>query len=189
MNALAAVVEPILAPLGFVRFATVLNRRLGDGFVQVCEIQPSKWIKDQWAFIDLGVYNSEVASVLNWSMPDGVVQWGDCEVRDRLRRRNKSEEWPLRSADDELVMQTTTAGIHFFRRFESANQIVDAWSKGTLGSVTVNLVVIVVLAHKIGNRALAERLLADEWRSSQGHPALAAIEGLAHRLGITLPQE
>jgi|ERR1700682_2521858 hypothetical protein len=184
---LAAVVEPVLAPLGFIRSAAVLNRRLGDGFVQVFEVQPSKWLNDKWAFMDLGVYNSEVASVLNWSVPEGVVQWADCELRDRLRRRNKSEEWPVHPAEDELVGQTMTAGMEFFRRFETASQIVDAWSTRTLGSVTVSQVVVVVLAHKIGNHALAERLLVDEWRSSQAHPSLAAIEGLAQRLGITLP--
>src|SRR6266481_2538846 len=84
---LASVVEPVLIPLGFVRFGAVLNRRLDGGLVQVFEVKPSKWITDQWVVLDLGVYSSDVGSILKWSQPEGVVDLADCHVRDRLRRR------------------------------------------------------------------------------------------------------
>jgi len=94
---LASVVEPALIPLGFVRSGAVLNRRLDGGLVQAFQVTPSKWISDQWVVLDLGVYSSDVGSILKWSQPDRVVELADCHVRDRLPRRTwifREQRWP-----------------------------------------------------------------------------------------------
>ena len=125
--------------------------------------------------------------MLEASSVQGVVREAECHVRDRLPRRNKSEKWPFRRADGELVLQTARKATDFFERFDSATHIVEASTAGTLGSAGVNSLVIVVLAHTIGHEALAKRLLLDEWRLSQDHPSLPFIERLAIRLRIELP--
>ncbi len=102
---------------------------------------------------------------------------------------SESKDGQGHGADHDLVGAASTKGVEFFRRFESTKQIIHAWTTETLGSVGVNSLVIIALAHKRGDHVLAERLLIDEWRSSQGHPSLPFIEELAHQLGVSFPRE
>lgn len=183
---LAERAEAVLADFGFTRRDAFLNREADGGFVQVFEVQLSKYVQDPWATMDLGVYSGEVASTLEWPKASGPVHIEYCQFRDLLPRRFGSLEWPLKGTDDELTGQIQKRGMEFFRRFDSPQKIVDAWTADTRGSARVRSIVIAVLANSLGNRSLVESIVREEWRDSIGRPFQNAMERIAGKLGVDL---
>ena len=173
-----------LAGLGFEAKGAVLNRVMADGYVQVLEIVPSKYIYQWWAGVQMGVYSSQVATTLNWPTAPDPVDLADCQVRGEIRRRNASDRWPLDRVDDELRDQTAKQGVRFYRLTESPAKTVEAWMTGEVERFAVNPFALIVLADMAGKRALAEQLARDEWKGSRDHPSEEAVDRLIRRLGI-----
>lgn len=184
---LARVGLDALIGLGFEAKGAVLNRVVAAGYVQVLQVVPSKYVYQRWAAVQVGAYDSEVATTLNWPAALDPVELADCQVRGEIRRRNHSDRWPLDRVDDELREQTAKQGVRFYGLTESPAKTVEASMTGELERFAVNPVALIVLADMAGNRALAEQLARDQWNTSRGHPSEEAVDRLIRRLGMELP--
>ena len=176
--------EVVLAAEGFLGAGLILNRTTSSALVQACDVQLSKYVTDQYAFVNLGIYSADVARVLDWpEATESPVDSSYCQVRDRLLRHDGSEGWPLSGAIEELQERMAHLGLGFFRRADSPQALVAEWESGAFRPSYLPEIVVAIFADRIGRSDLTERILRDEIRTSQGHPSLPFVVRTAKRMG------
>lgn len=200
LGKLQAAVDSVLVEQGFQVRELTYNRPVGDGLVQVADIQlyPNDLPYVGWHLhvgrftINLGVYVPEVERCCVGPTDTSWIDEPRCTVRERLGRASGylGDLWwpfPYEQADlDDVVYRLNNGGVAFLERYSSRDEILDALATGEAPpslNLPNDVTRAIMLAHR-GDKEQARQVFADYISEINAPPHEQYVRKLAKKAGI-----
>lgn len=200
LGRLQSAVNSVLVEQGFEVRELTYNRPIGDGLVQVADIQlyPNELPYVGWHLhvgrftINLGVYVPEVEYCCVGPADTSWIEEPRCTVRQRLGRASDypGDLWwpfPYEQSDlDDVVQRLKNGGMSFLERYSTRDKILTGFANGDVPR-NINLpnevMRAIMLAHR-GDKEQARHVFADYIGEITAPAHEQYVRKLAKKVGI-----